>query len=103
MLSHLEDEESIEQITQTKPLENDQAIEAIIQALSRIFEHRPKNEKEAIKPLTIMQTLFNENNLIIDVIMEKLTVHMVMYIRDYYEDKVGDFPKNFLDKFTSNT
>lgn len=62
----------------------DPSIKAINPALSRIFAKRYETEKEAIKPITIMQILLNENSMITDAIMEELTIFIIYYLKDYY-------------------
>lgn len=65
---------------------------------------RYENEKEAIKPITIMTILLNENSLITDAIMEELTIYIICYLRDYYKRRVGmDFRNEFMAKFSDNT
>ena len=38
--------------------------------------------------------------MIIEVIMEELTIHNILYLLDYYKSKVGiEFTKEFMPKF----
>ena len=47
-----------------------------------------------------MEILFNENSLITDTIMEALTIHIILYMRDYYGQVCGaEFSKQFLMRF----
>lgn len=42
--------------------------------------------------------------MITEVIMEELTIHIILYLRDYYKCKVGiDFPREFMPKFKDYT
>ena len=82
LLSHLDDED--EEDVDLVKLRADPSILAINPALQRIFSKRYETEKEAIKPITIMQILLNENSMITDAIMEELTIFIIYYLKDYY-------------------
>jgi hypothetical protein len=96
LLSHLEDEE----MTPDFNFDNDRAIEAIVPALISIFTDRPKDSKNAILSITMIQTLLYENALITDAIMDKVTVEVIDYIQDYmYGDYGSRLGEEFLAKF----
>ena len=100
LLSHLEDEE----LPPDFNFEDDKAIAAIVPALISIFNERPKDAKSAILAITIIQTLLYENALIIDTVMDKVTVDVLDYIQDYMEGDYGSGLGNeFIEKFKDST
>ena len=96
LLGHLDEDEKL------LSLEEDRTLQALIPALKSIFQLRKDmTEKEASKPLVIMQTLLNENQGIAEPIIRELTINIVRFIHGFYTriEEGASADKQFGKKF----
>ncbi|CDW85800.1 n-terminal domain-containing protein [Stylonychia lemnae] len=115
-LSHLEDEES-------KPSEDDPAIRTLVPALQCMFlkftdaksvslshmqQHssgqggQNSNQLNHNQPILILQTLLNDNVMIVEPILVKISVDLIKFIKLYYSENQNKTATKQLDRFIDN-